>query len=101
MTVLKNQVEYDLWDAVSPILKGVVSEADFRSCAEDAECGYPAGGVSGLLWTLYEDGTPVPESAIQVIESFEQRLYDYNTDWFGVVGAMVDSVKKNGTDSFK
>lgn len=91
---LENQVEYDLYDEVTPMLFPLISPRAVKVAYHDMEDGgYPAGGVAFAFAALQ---VPVPRSAIECVEKHWPNLNEYNSDWYGVSRSMGNAIKRNG-----
>lgn len=94
--VLENQVEYDLYDEVTPILFPLLSPQAADDAYHDMnDGGAPAGGVALAFSALT---VPVPRSAITITEKHMPNLYDLNSDWYCVSPSMQESIARNGID---
>lgn len=90
------QIEYDLYDEVTPILFPLIdSESIDLAFSEMDDGGYPAGAVSMAFYSLK---VPVPRSAIKIAEKYQAGLDAYNNDWFGVNRSMRYVIRENGID---
>lgn len=94
--VLENQVEFDLYDEVTPILFPLLpDDVVYRAHRDMDDGGYPAAGVALALESLT---VPVPRSAVDCVEKHWQNLHEYNNDWYGVDRSMRCAIRKNGID---
>ncbi|MCT1634384.1 hypothetical protein [Corynebacterium pseudodiphtheriticum] len=94
---LVNQIEYDLWDAVAPLMRPVVSEFSWVDAFEDMEYGgYPAIGVASLLNAA---NAPLPAEAVEIIERFIPRLQEFNRDASGVEAFLIKAKQRVGVSS--
>lgn len=90
------QIEYDLYDEVTPILFPLIdSESVDLAFSEMDDGGYPAGAVSTAFNSLE---VPVSRSAIKIAEKYQPGLDAYNNDWFGVHRSMRYAIRENGID---
>lgn len=93
---LENQVEYDLYNEVTPILFPLIAPkmVELAFSAMD-DGGYPASAVATAFYALK---VPVPRSAIKITEKYQPDLDAYNNDWFGVDRSLEYAIDKNGID---
>lgn len=94
--VLENQVEFDLYDEVTPILFPLLpDDVVYRARRDMTDGGYPAAGVASALSALT---VPVPRSVVDCVEKHWPNLNEYNSDWYGVDRSLGYAIRKNGID---